>query len=51
MELGGLKSEKVRKNHYREGYARPLDSKRVELDGENVEHMWEKVKLEMIESA
>ena len=35
-----------------EGYARCLESKRVEWDKEsNVEHMWEQKKWAMVESA
>ena len=33
-------SEKLREHRYREGYARSLEGKRVEWDGENnVKHM------------
>ena len=36
-----IRSEKLREHQYREGYARSLEGKRVEWDGENnVEHMW-----------
>ena len=36
------RSEKLREHQYRGGYARCLESKRVEWDGENnVEYMWE----------
>ena len=46
----GIRSEKLRKHQYREGYARSLEGKRVEWGGENnVEHMWEQVKWAMIE--
>ena len=32
--------EKLREHHYREGYARTLEGKRVRWDGDNnVEHM------------
>ena len=35
-----VRSEKLREHKYREGYARSLEGKRVEWDGENnVEHM------------
>ena len=35
------KSEKLREHQYREGYARSLEGKGVEWDGDNnVEHMW-----------
>ena len=44
--------EKLREHQYREGYARCLENKRVEQDGEsNVKHMWEQVKWAMIGSA
>ena len=37
-----IRSEKLREHQYREGYARSLEGKEVELDGENNgEHMWE----------
>ena len=36
---------------YREGYARRFEGKRVELGGDNVNHMWEQVKRAMVESA
>ena len=37
-----IKSEKLREHHYREGYARSLEKKGVEFEGDNnVEHMWE----------
>ena len=46
------RSEKLRQHQYREGYARSLERKRVEWDGDsNVEHMWEQVKRAMFESA
>ena len=41
-----IRSEKLREHQYREKYARFLDRKRVEWDGENVEHMWEQVKVQ-----
>ena len=42
-----IKSEKLRKGRYREGYVRSLEGKRVEWDGENnVEHMWEEFLVE-----
>ena len=45
-----IRSEKLREHQYR-GYARSLESKGVEWDGENnVENMWEQVKWEMVES-
>ena len=37
-----IRREKLREHQYKEGYARSLEGKRVEWDGENnVEHMWE----------
>ena len=48
----GIRSEKLREHQYREGYARSLEVKRVEWDGENnVEHVWEQVKWSLVESA
>ena len=39
-----IRSKKLRKHQYREGYARSLEGKRVELDVENkVEQIWKKV--------
>ena len=39
-------------NQYRKCYARYLEGKRVEWDGENnVVHMWEQVKRAIVESA
>ena len=35
MELGGLEVTKLREDQYREGYARSLERKRIEWDGEN----------------
>ena len=43
-----IRSEEKREHHYREGYVRSLERKRVEGDGNNVEHMWEKVKRVMV---
>ena len=44
-------SEKLRGHQYREKYARSLEGKRVEWDGENnVEQIWEQVKRELVES-
>ena len=41
-----------RENQYREGYARSLEGKGVEWGGDNnIEHMWERVKQPMVESA
>ena len=46
-----IRSEKRGEHQYREGYARPLEGKRVEWDGgNNVEHIWEQVKRTMVES-
>ena len=42
-----IRSEKLREDWY----ARSLEGKRVEGDGENVEHIWEQVKLAMNERA
>ena len=37
---------------YREGYARSLEGKELEWDGDNnVVHMWEQVKRAMLETA
>ena len=48
----GIRSEKLRKHQYREGYARSLEGKRVEWGGENnVEHMWGQVKRVVVKSA
>ena len=45
-----IRSEKLREPQYREGYARSLEGKGVDWDGDNnVEHMWEQVKR--VESA
>ena len=47
-----IRSEKLREHQYREEYDRSLEGKRVEWDGKNnVEHMWEQVKWEIVESA
>ena len=43
--------KKLREHQYREGYARSLEGKRLERDGDNVKHMWEQVKRVMVESA
>ena len=45
-----IRSEKLREDWNREGYARSLKGKRVG-DRDNVDHMLEKVKLAMVESA
>ena len=40
-----IRSEKLKEHHYMEGYARCLESKRVDWDeGGNVEEMWEQEK-------
>ena len=37
-----IRSKKLREYQYREGYARSLEGKELEWDGDNnVEHMWE----------
>ena len=47
-----IRSEKLREHHYREAYARSLEGKGGEWDGDdNIEHMWEQVKRAMVESA
>ena len=46
-----ITSEKLRKDRYREGYARSLEEKRLEGYGDNVKHMWEQMKGEVVESA
>ena len=47
-----IRSEKLREDNYRKGYARSLERKGVEGGVENnVEHMWEQVKHGMVESA
>ena len=47
-----IRNEKLREHKYKEGYARYLEGKRVECDGENnVEHTWEEVKRAVVESA
>ena len=44
--------EEMRENQHREGYTRCLEGNGVEWDEENnVEHMWEQVKRNMIASA
>ena len=46
-----IKSEKLKEHQYIEGYARSLEGKDVEWDGDNiVEHMWEQVKWAMVGS-
>ena len=47
-----IRSEKLREHQCKEEYARSLEGKRVEWDGENnVKHVWEQVKWAMVESA
>ena len=49
LEGRRIRSEKLR-NISTEGYARSLEGKGVEWDGDdNVEHMWEQVKWAMVE--
>ena len=44
----GIRSEKLREHQYREGYARSLEGKGAEWEGDNnVENMWEQVKRAM----
>ena len=50
VEAGRTRSEKLREHRYRKGYTRSHEGKRVEGDGDNVEHMWEQVKWAMVES-
>ena len=46
-----IRSEKLREDWYREEYTRSLEGKELEWNGyNNVEHMWEEVKLTMLES-
>ena len=52
VEARRIISEKLREHQYREGYARSLEGKGVEWEGDNnVEHMWEQVKQAKQESA
>ena len=47
-----ITSKKLREHQYKEGYARSLEGNRVVWDRENnVEYMWEQVRLGMVESA
>ena len=46
-----IRSEKLREDWYKEGYGRSFKGKRVEREGDNVEHMWEQVKWAMVKSA
>ena len=46
IEARRIRSEKLREDQYREGYARSLEGKGPEWDGENnVKHMWEQVAM------
>ena len=46
-----IRSEKLREDRYKDKYARSLKGKRVKGAGDNnVEHMWEHVKREVVES-
>ena len=40
MVRARIRNEKLRENWYREEYARSIEGKRVEGDGDNVKHMW-----------
>ena len=47
-----IRSKKLMKHQYSEGYARSLERKGVGCDGDNnVKNMWEQVKWAMVESA
>ena len=47
-----ITNKKLREHQYREGYAKSLDGKGVEWDGENnVENIWKQVNRTMVESA
>ena len=51
VEARRIRSEKQREHQYIEGYARSLEEKIVEWDGDNnVEHIWEQVKWAMVGS-
>ena len=46
-----IRNEKLKEHQYREGYARSLEGKELEWDGDNnAEHMWEQVKWAVVES-
>ena len=52
VRVGRVRSEKLREHQDREGYARSLEGKELEWDGDNnVEHVWGQVKRTMVESA
>ena len=47
-----IRRGKMREHQYREGYARSLEGKGVEWDGDdNVKHIWDQVKWEIVEGA
>ena len=48
---GRIRCENPREDLYIEGYVRFVEGKRVQGDRDNVEHMWEQMKREMVESA
>ena len=44
-----IRRGKMREHQYREGYARSLEGKGVEWDGDdNVKHIWDQVKWEIL---
>ena len=46
------RGKKLREHQHREEYARSLEGKGVEWDGDNnIKHRWEQVKQAMVESA
>ena len=45
-----IRREKLRENRYKEGYAKSLEGKRVEGDGDNIEQMRKQMKWAMVES-
>ena len=46
-----IRSEKLREDWYKEGYARSLEGERIEGHGDdNAKYMWEQVKWAMVES-
>ena len=48
----GSERNGMKEHQYRERYAKSLEGKGVEFDGENnVEHIWEQVKWAKVESA
>ena len=47
-----IRSKKLREYQYSDRYARSLEGKEIEWDGDNnVEHIWEQVKWAMVERA